>query len=219
MFGHAAFGSIPFADAASEDQPQAPIGQLNWPNPRGYVASIALRTHLDAPRLPAGLDQFFTSPGRPPVYDWPNPRGYIPAISLRTHVDPLRLNLLGADIFFGGPGQSPPQRDWPNPRGYIPAISLRTHIDPLRLNLRGKDQFFTSPGRPPVYDWPNPRGYVASISLRTHLLRHQFAEVVAMFAWEGSATMEFVGTTRFIDDVESGDVEFAYGAEINLRSL
>ena len=43
--------------------------------------------------------------------------------------------------------------------------------------------------------------------------------MTAEFDLEGSATLEFVGTTSFIDLVESGQGEFAFSAEIRLRSL
>src|SRR6266852_2830634 len=78
---------------------------FDWPNPRGYVPSVALKTWLDPTKQWLfGKDQFFTSPGRGPTYDYPNPRGYVPPIALRTHADPLKLVLLGKDQFFGAAG-------------------------------------------------------------------------------------------------------------------
>ena len=45
--------------------------------------------------------------------------------------------------------------------------------------------------------------------------RHQ----VSGIDWSGEADMEFVGTTKFIDMIESGDALLGIAAEIRLRSL
>lgn len=135
-----------------------PPGKLyDFPNPRGYVPAILLRTHLDPLKLPLlGKDKFFGAPGQVPNYDWQNPRGYIPAISLRTHTDPLKLLLRGKDNF-------PPGKlyDWPNPRGPLFPSDLRTYLNPVELQLIGKDNLPTGK----LYDFPNPLRRLHPISL------------------------------------------------------
>jgi hypothetical protein len=39
------------------------------------------------------------------------------------------------------------------------------------------------------------------------------------FNLEGEAELEFVGTTSFIDMIESGEADLAMAAEVRLRSL
>lgn len=113
--------------------PPLPFAQADWPNPRGYSYQSIYRP--DPPRGPLGGDaqpfnlsdhpnpirahwaQTLYYPGRPlqpppPAMgphqtDWPNPRGYIPSISLKTHLDPLKLNLIGKDVFPIRPGAEP----------------------------------------------------------------------------------------------------------------
>jgi len=144
-----------------------PSTNYDWPNPRGYIPVIDLRTWAwGVPLNLVGQDQFFGLPGNP-NYDWPNPRGYIPAIDLKTWAWPVNLNLLNQDKFFGLAGAV--NFNWPVPsRGYIPAIDLRTWTQSVPLNLLGKDQFFGLAGHP-NYDWPNPRGTEASIELRASI--------------------------------------------------
>lgn len=58
--------------------------KYDWPNPRGYVPGISLRTHIDPLKLLLlNKDQFFTTPGKAPIYDYPNPRGYTYPNSIR----------------------------------------------------------------------------------------------------------------------------------------
>lgn len=115
-----------------------------------------------------GQDQFFNTNGQPPANcDWPVPRAATPSITLKTWTDPLKLNLLGKDTFFSGPG-SGPDYDWPNPTLAKPNLQLRTWSDSFKLSLLGKDKFFAAAGMGPSYDWPNPRGYVPAITQKTH---------------------------------------------------
>lgn len=78
-------------------------------------------------------------------HDWPNPRGYVPSILLRTDISPVRLELIGKDKFFGGPGQPPANLDWPVPKGKEYPSSLRSlFVTPLTTFkpppiLTGKD--------------------------------------------------------------------------------
>src|SRR5437660_9995390 len=66
-------------------------------------------------RIPLGVDRFFTSPGRGPVYDYPNPRIPIPPLPNKTWVDPLKLNLRSQDTQFAGPGMWA-DYEYPNPK-------------------------------------------------------------------------------------------------------
>src|SRR5882724_8167935 len=59
------------------------LRQYDWPNPRGTIPRIALRTHLDPLKLNLLGQDSFPSIGNQ-NYDWPNPRGSIPGIALRT---------------------------------------------------------------------------------------------------------------------------------------
>lgn len=93
----------------------------------------------------------------PPPIDFPNPAGPRASIDLRTWLQPTPLNLIGQDVFYGGPGMGAKALDYPNPRGYIPSIDLKTWAWGTPLNLIGKDRFFGVGG--PSYDYPNPRGY------------------------------------------------------------
>lgn len=140
------------------------VPDFDWPNPRGYVPSIVLKTWIDPLKVNlAGQDKLFGAAGQVPDFDWPNPRGPQRSIDLLTWVKGFQLQFT---IPFH-------QIDWPNPRGPLQgSISLRTWIDPLKLNLRSQDSFFGAAGQPPAnLDWPNPRGYVPSIALRTWLGR------------------------------------------------
>lgn len=155
----------------------------DYPNPRGPIPAIELRTWLQALRL-RSQDTFFGLAGNP-QHDWPNPQparvsqpwvGQYPltltltippftqndwpvpkgapgGITLRTWTDPLKIQLQGQDTFFGLGGA--PQTDWPVPRGSVPGISLKTWVDPLKLELAGLDAFFGLGGMP-QFNWPNP---------------------------------------------------------------
>jgi hypothetical protein len=136
----------------------------DYPNPRGSVPSILLRTHADPLKLNLiSKDQFFTTPGQGPVYDYPNPRGSIPAIDLRTWQQNLLLTTLAMPFTL---------LDWPVPKGALQGtISLRTWLDPVKLTIIGGDQFFGAAGQGPAnLDWPVPKGPAqGSISLRSWL--------------------------------------------------
>lgn len=141
----------------SQDKFFGPAGlgpQYDYPNPRGYIPAISLRTHLHPVQLNLlGKDQFFGAAGQPPAnLDWPVPKGYQFPISNRGFTWSTNINTL---VTFP---KCFAMTDWPNPRGYVPAISLKTHLDPLKLTLLGKDQFFGAPGEGPTYAWPNPAG-------------------------------------------------------------
>ena len=57
----------------------------DYPNPRGRVPAISLRTWVWSYNLNLiGADQFFGPAGVGPVYDYPNPRQRLGAIGLRT---------------------------------------------------------------------------------------------------------------------------------------
>lgn len=45
------------------------------------------------------------------------------------------------------------------------------------------------------------------------------AYVFGAFALSGEASLEFVGTTKFIDMIEEGETEISIAAEIRTRSL
>jgi len=171
-----------------------PGPNLDWPNPRGPVPAISLKTWLNATALQLiGQDQFFGAPGLAPAYDFPNPRGATAGIVLRTWSDAVRLPLIAQpapNLDWPNPIARFPRDlswvaqfniqlhaiaaapfanyDWPNPRAPVPASDLRTWTGSGRLDLIGLDQFFAGPGQPPAcLDWPNPRGAVAAIELRT----------------------------------------------------
>jgi hypothetical protein len=99
-----------------QDKFFGPAGQgprYDYPNPRGRQYPVSLRFWSNS------LQQttLVPSASQPPLkgYVWPNPRGPVPSIALRTWVEPLKLNLIGQDNFFGGPGGGGPMFEIPNP--------------------------------------------------------------------------------------------------------
>src|SRR5258707_6917760 len=102
-----------------------PFVITDWPNPRGPVSAIALRTWVDPVKLALiGQDTFFGAPGQPPAnLDWPNPRGPVPAIELRTWPQGFSNVRPPPVVFF--PFYN---FDWPNPRGPVPSTELRTWV-------------------------------------------------------------------------------------------
>lgn len=88
--------------------PGQPVPNYDWPVPKGYVPSVALRTWLD-------VLQINLTAQPEPNRDWPVPKGYVPGIELRTWVHPLQQNLIDQDSMYGPPGMVPAY-DWPNPR-------------------------------------------------------------------------------------------------------
>ena len=85
---------------------------FDYPNPRGRPYPLSLRFWSNSLQTTT-LVPSATAPFR--QAEWPNPRGRGPAIPLRTWIDPLKLNLLGQDNFFGGPGGGGPAYEIPNP--------------------------------------------------------------------------------------------------------
>jgi len=145
------------------------VGQTktyDWPNPRGYVPNITLKTWTNSYTLGLiGKDTFFGAPGMAPDYDYPNPRGYVPNITLKSHIwNPLQtlLNVIVAANPFA-------QLSWPNPMTKFWEAGVRTwRQDKLTNVLAGQDQFFGAAGQPPAnLDWPNPRGVVPPIGQKT----------------------------------------------------
>ncbi len=95
----------------------------DYHNPRGRPYPVSLRTWSNSLQtttlVPSAAPPFRQS-------DYPNPRGRVPAIALRTWIEPLKLNLIGQDAFFGGPGGGGPSYDIPNPvLARTPSIALR----------------------------------------------------------------------------------------------
>lgn len=137
-----------------------PPGKLyDFPNPRGYVPAIVLRTHLDPLKLLLrGKDKFFGAPGQGPAYDWPNPRGPLYPISLRTFLGQVDLELVGKDRLPTGK-----LYDYPNPlRRLHPIILLSWEENLQESTLRPAAQAPFS-----LDDWPVPTGAAYSIGLRT----------------------------------------------------
>jgi hypothetical protein len=129
----------------------------DWPNPRGPVPAISLRTQASSYTLSLiGKDQFYGAPGQAPENrDWPVPRGPAYAISLRSHLDPVKVLLAGQDRMFGDPGQVRTFDQPLAPRGPVQANSLLTWgWSALQLLAPA------APFRP--LSWPNPRGPVPS---------------------------------------------------------
>jgi hypothetical protein len=127
-----------------------PFRQLDWPNPT--VRKITVKyTVLGVPILttaaPAQL------PSR--QLDWSLPRTK-PRIA-QSQYQASNLNLVGADVIFGAPGQVQTY-DWPNPREVRRASVLTQWLQSTDIGLIGKDKFFGAIGQAPRYDWPNPRG-------------------------------------------------------------
>jgi hypothetical protein len=144
-------GQDTFFDGAG----RAPV--YDWPNPRGAAypstnrgSVLGLPLHLLVPQ-----GGFFT-------HEWPNPRGASYPSHLRTHLDPLRLNLLGQDLFFGEPGQGPAYA-WPNPGlGRPYPVALRTLTGHYKL-LEQPVPFYQT-------DHPNPSaGRPYPVALRSWL--------------------------------------------------
>lgn len=148
-------------DAKDKFFSAAGIGpDYDWPNPRGYVPSIALRSHSANPLQTTlkSRDQFFAAPGIGPDYDYPNPRGYAYPSDLRTFINPIEIQLNGKDRFFAAAGMGPTY-DYPNPRGHVPSIELRTHSQSsVNSTLKSQDQFFGLAGNP-TFDWPLATGH------------------------------------------------------------
>jgi len=165
-----------------------PPPNRDWPNPRGAVPAIDLRTWTASP-LPNlyGLDVLLYGLGRGPVYDYPNPRGAVPPVDLRTFIN--RGGQAGlADVLLYGLGRGPVY-DWPNPRGVVPAIDLRTFINRGgQAQFAGLDVMLYGAGHAPVYDYPNPRGAVPPVDLKTHVNpggQARFLGLDAMFGGPG----------------------------------
>jgi hypothetical protein len=132
----------------------------DWPNPRGYLANITLRTWTNSTTISLiGKDTFFGAPGQPPAnLDWPVPKGRVPAIDLRTWIQSLKLNLLGKDLL--------PFRmmDWPLPQRPVPSITLRSLVNSL------VETTLSSIVRPfAMLHWPVPWSRTPNPSLRTHI--------------------------------------------------
>src|SRR3990172_3584099 len=113
--------NLVLAELKSQDTFFGAPGQgpnYDYPNPRGAIPSIDLRTHVQ----PTNLGLFGLDIVQAPfsLTDWPNPRGAIGAVSLRTWIDSLKLPLLGQDRFFGDPDQVKTY-SVENPRGYVPS--------------------------------------------------------------------------------------------------
>lgn len=101
---------------------QPPLNQFDWPNPRGYIPAIVLRTWLEHYKLELiGKDQlpFFQT-------DWPVPKSKLPVITLKTWLDLYKILLQGKDQFFGLAGH--PEFSWPVPKGaqYPTGLLVRT---------------------------------------------------------------------------------------------
>lgn len=84
---------------------------------------------------PLVLSQCVLPPGQ---QESPKPRPGDFPIALRTHADPVKLNLLGQDVFFGLAGH--PNYDQPNPIGPV-TYQHRTFVNTINLNLLGQDFF------------------------------------------------------------------------------
>lgn len=150
----------------------------DYPNPRGPVYNITLRTWLDPLKLNLrGKDKFFGAPGQPPDYDWQNPirRAVIP--QAHTLGNLLETTLGTNPVPFGLDDWPNPlrraalptrwesysnllettlavpfaMRDWPNPLGRSYPVALRTHLNLLAVTLVPLDVLPFS-----LMDWPNP---------------------------------------------------------------
>jgi hypothetical protein len=148
-------------DAAGTPPAFQTLPPIDFPNPQGPRASIALRTWTQSTPLNLiGKDQFFGEVS--PAFDWPNPRGYVQPIDNKTWMQSTKLNLLGKDSFFGLGG---PTYDYPNPRGY------RQPIDNLTLTNFGPSLLHFTPtfglGGTPNFDQPNPQIARRAIDLLT----------------------------------------------------
>lgn len=150
----------------------------DYPNPRGPIPAVELRTWINALRL-RSQDTFFGLGGSP-QFTWPVPKPPTPSavgwsdvykLSLNFVVfpfsqddwpnpraalpvpqgwlDPYRLSLNAVFLPFS-------QGAWPNPNGPLYANALRTWVEPLAVNLQGADTFFGLGGNP-LHDWPVPK--------------------------------------------------------------
>jgi hypothetical protein len=96
----------------------------DYPNPRGRERAIDLRTWVQTLGSALGLP----APLPFSLKDWPNPRGPRTAEELKTFLEHVKLQLIGRDVFFGGPGQPPANLDWPNPQRPKVLAFWRHHI-------------------------------------------------------------------------------------------
>lgn len=98
---------------SGKDQFFGPPGMgpdYDWPNPRGPLYPISLRTHTDSYKLTLiGQDQFFSAPGESKTYDWPNPTASSRNIGQLGYVNGYFLGYLTVlNPFY--------QLEWPNPK-------------------------------------------------------------------------------------------------------
>ena len=134
----------------------------DWPNPRGYVPGISLRTWTDTLKmLLAGRDQLPFRQG-----NWPNPAPKAQDVNQRTHWwSPLAtlLNVIVAQNPFA-------QLSWPNPLArFFDAGTRNWRQDQLNFNLSGQDRIYGAAGQVPSYDWPNPAPQKPNLQLRTFI--------------------------------------------------
>lgn len=129
---------------------EKPFNQLDWPNP---TLKVKINPHFVRGNL------VLTTVAPPPkpfaALNWPNP---LPVQPIRSsQIDFMDLCRIGADAFFGGPGQAVIY-DWPNPQAKPRAQALSQWTQSTDIGLIGKDKFFGAIGQGPRYDWPNPKG-------------------------------------------------------------
>ncbi len=118
-----------------------PFDQTEWPNPRGAIGSVALRTWLNPLNLNLlGQDRVYGGPGQVSDYDWPNPIRAKPRVF--DYQQSVNVGLLAA---IAAPFN---QDNWPNP---LRRVDNRLVADPLNLTGRLLTPFSQD-------DWPNPRG-------------------------------------------------------------
>lgn len=148
----------------------------DYPNPRGYVGTISLRTWIDPVKQQLiAKDTFFDGAGKGvTLLDWPVPKGpQQGAIDLKTWITPIN-RFVGKDTFFGGVGEGPVY-DYPNPRGPQQGS----------IELRSWENFYAIDALPGFnYDFPNPRGYVGSIDLKTWLQGYIFDVLPPSFNYD-----------------------------------
>lgn len=137
----------------------------DWPNPRGYVPGIILRTETTNTAVANTLlNVIYATPFN--MSDWPVPKA--PG-RLREYpynnpgVDEL-TTIIHLDQFYGPAGMGPPNYDWPVPKG-PPQLSYinRGMQDNELLKLITEAVLHNQ------YDWPNPRGAKYPKDLRTFI--------------------------------------------------
>lgn len=177
-----------------------PVGQTDWPNPRGPSRSVSLLTWVVAGQITAAITATPFS-----QTDWPTPRGPAPAISLRTwiqSVSPAQNAATPVVKTF----------DYPNPRASTGSADLRTWVQPsVRLAVVIYPATFGN------FDWPVPKAAARSIDLITWtqsqgLSTQAAAPVVSTFDWlNPRAAVGSIGLRTWLNSGITAAVPASFG--------